>query len=189
MKIKYKESYFTKGKSKTIRKSFHIEIEHQNIYEIIFILLFINLFVLLVSKNEFFSINYNLNYITLKINGTGNKNVFHRNTEIDRFNELHFPDIIYINDEIQNEIKYQYNFEQTENNVTLIWNRTIDICAYMFILCPDIIEIDLSNFNASQVVTMTYMFGFCYSLTSINLTNFNTSKVTKINRMFEKVIH
>ena len=92
----------------------------------------------------------------------------------------------YINDEIQNEIKYQYNFEQTENNVTLIWNRTIDICAYMFILCPDIIEIDLSNFNASQVVTMTYMFGFCYSLTSINLTNFVTSKVTKMNRMFEK---
>ena len=37
----------------------------------------------------------------------------------------------------------------------------------MFILCPDIIEIDLSNFNASQVVIMTYMFGFCYSLTSI----------------------
>ena len=78
VKIKYKDSYITKGKNKTFRRNTNIKIEHQKIYEIIFLLLFfINLFVLVTSKNEFSSFNYKLNYITLKVNGTGYKKVFH----------------------------------------------------------------------------------------------------------------
>ena len=48
----------------------------------------------------------------------------------------------------------------------------------MFENCKDIVEIDLSHFDASHVTDMGYMF-YCYSsLTSINFVNFDTSSVT-----------
>ena len=54
----------------------------------------------------------------------------------------------------------------------------------MFFYCFNIIEIDLSEFNSSQVTTMYDMFAFCISLTSINLSNLDTSKATNMNSMF-----
>ena len=54
----------------------------------------------------------------------------------------------------------------------------------MFYGCSDIIEIDLSYFNSSEIVDMCYMFRDCISLTSLNLSNFDTSKVIKMFDMF-----
>ena len=54
----------------------------------------------------------------------------------------------------------------------------------MFCGCSDITEIDLSNFNTSNVKYMISMFNGCSSLTSINLSNFYTSKVTWMHYMF-----
>ncbi len=50
----------------------------------------------------------------------------------------------------------------------------------MFSGCNNIIEMDLSKFDTSQVDIMTDMFLGCSSLTSINLSNIKTSRVTPI---------
>ena len=54
----------------------------------------------------------------------------------------------------------------------------------MFRECSDITEIDLSNFDTSNVENMQLMFYGCSSLTSLNLSNFNTSRVTWMDAMF-----
>ena len=48
----------------------------------------------------------------------------------------------------------------------------------------NILELDLSNFDTSQVTNMGYMFYGMSSLTSLNLSNFDTSKVTNMGTMF-----
>ena len=48
----------------------------------------------------------------------------------------------------------------------------------------NILEIDLSSFDTSQVTSMDAMFGDMSSLTTLNLSNFNTSKVTNMDSMF-----
>ena len=54
----------------------------------------------------------------------------------------------------------------------------------MFCNCNSLKSIDLSNFNASQVIDMGLMFYNCRSLESINLSNFNTFEVNHMNFMF-----
>ena len=48
----------------------------------------------------------------------------------------------------------------------------------------NIIDVDLSNFDTSQVTSMSYMFSGMSKLTSLNLSNFDTSKVTDMSNMF-----
>ncbi len=48
----------------------------------------------------------------------------------------------------------------------------------------DIISIDLSDFNTSNVTNMNNMFYKCESLKLLNLSNFDTSKVTNMGGMF-----
>ena len=75
-----------------------------------------------------------------------------------------------------------------ENNLTLIWNSTLDNCNTMFYALGNIVTVDLSNFDSSQVKVMTYMFYDCISLTSINFNNFITTSVKDIGRMFYNCI-
>ena len=53
---------------------------------------------------------------------------------------------------------YSYNFTQIVNEVEMIWNENINNTGFMFHKRPDIIEIDLSEFNSSIVTSMVYMF-------------------------------
>ena len=80
----------------------------------------------------------------------------------------------YLNLTKQNVITYKYDFNQTDNFVELIWNNNINNCDFMFRNCKDIIEMDLSDFNTSEVTTMLRMFHTCSSLISLNLSNFDT---------------
>ena len=126
-------------------------------------------------------IEYKFSNITLKIKGSGNQKVLSKD-----FNSSYYPDIIYINGNRETEIKYQYNFGTIDkiNTVNLIWNNSIDNCYSMFSRCPNIIEIDLSNFDSSQVTEISLMFQYCYLLSSINFTNFDSSKVTGMGGLF-----
>lgn len=54
----------------------------------------------------------------------------------------------------------------------------------MFSGCANLVNVDLSNFDTSQVTNMDDMFAGCYSLTDIDLDNFNTGKVTSMRNMF-----
>ena len=181
-----KKSYQKRKKEDrtNIEKTAYSLMNNPNNYKIFLCLLIImNLLLQVLTGNNQTRIldEYRFPNITLKINGTGIKNILSDHKE---FKTNDYPDMVYINGEIQSTVNYSYFFNLTENNVELIWNNYITQTLYMFHRCSDIIEIDLSNFNTSFVTDMKYMFAYCYSLASINLTNFNTSSAIYINSMF-----
>ena len=49
----------------------------------------------------------------------------------------------------------------------------------------NILDIDLSNFNTSQVTNMGFMFSDMFNLTTLNISSFDTSKVTFMRYMFD----
>ena len=55
---------------------------------------------------------------------------------------------------------------------------------YIGYAIASILDIDLSNFDTSQVTNMNNMFDGMTNLTTLNLSNFNTSKVTNMRFMF-----
>ena len=89
-----------------------------------------------------------------------------------------------INEEIQNEVTYSYDFDRIENLVEMRWIGDIIGTRYMFCQYSYITEIDLSNFYTSEVNDMEGMFALCSSLTSLDLSNFDTSKVMNMYTMF-----
>ena len=54
----------------------------------------------------------------------------------------------------------------------------------MFERVTSIIEVDLSNFDASKVKSMAYMFFICSNLEKINLGNIDTSSVENMRTLF-----
>ena len=158
---------------------------------IIFIIYFLQI---ILNSRILFSLclnEYNFSNVTLKIEGIGIKNILSSD-----FGRNFPPSLIYINGVKQPEINnmygcndicgydYRYDLNQTDNIVELIWFNSISDCNHMFYYCSDINEINLYNFDTSNVTDMKYMFYGCSSLTSLNLSNFNTSKVTSMNNMF-----
>ena len=117
--------------------------------------------------------------ITLLIRGSGEQYIFNN-----KFSSL--PNEVYVNGNktyfINNQPKIFLKDEL--NMVTLKWKNKISSCNYMFYSITNIIELDLSKFDASSVKSMNYMFRNCSFLKSINLTNFNTSQVTESCSMF-----
>ena len=140
---------------------------------------FIWLFVLIRhirKKNIIDCISYN---IILKIKGIGTKKIFY-----EYFQHKYYPNEVYINGNYKSPVTYSYDLNQTDNKIELVWYNLIDNCKSMFYNCINITEIDLPNFDTSQVTSMDSMFGQCKLLTSLNLANFNTSKVTDMYEMF-----
>ena len=149
-----------------------------NIISTIFIILRI-LFKQILANDQLKYFDHYLSNITLKIKGNGTRKVLSSS-----FDKKYYPNITYINDERQSIVNYTYNFNKINNIVKLIWYDSIDDCHALFHYCPDIIEIDLSDFDTKNVVNMELMFYGCNSLTSLNLNNFNTSSVTNMGSIF-----
>ena len=123
-----------------------------------------------------------LSEITLKINGTGEINIFS-----DNFFKVNNECDIYINDEHKTEKKNKYYFSNQNNNtnvVRIIWNKKINDVTSVFSGCDKIIEIDLSKFETSNIRMMNAMFQGCTSLTSLSLPNIDTSNVTNMGGIF-----
>ena len=57
---------------------------------------------------------------------------------------------------------------------------------FMFDGCSNLIKLDMSNFDTSNVVDMSCMFYGCKSLSSLDLTGFDTSKVRDMSGMFNE---
>ena len=152
-------------------------------------LLIINIFILTLSikKRQIYSKD---SFITLKIQKSGKAYIYFD------FNHAEYPcldepdkvDEIYINGVKQNQTKSNYDFNQENNNIKLIFKESIKAAGCLFVECSDINEIDLSNFDSSQVTDMGAMFHGCTSLTSINFKNFKTSNVKSMDDMFSNCI-
>ena len=50
----------------------------------------------------------------------------------------------------------------------------------MFSECSNLTNLDVSNFNTSNVTSMSEMFSGCSNLTNLDVSNFNTSNVTNM---------
>ena len=120
--------------------------------------------------------------IILRIEGLGAKDIFYGSFIFKCFLILDKPNEVYVYKVKKDQVSSQYNFNEGDNEVILIWNKTITSCNCLFYGCKDIKEIDFSNFDSSNVIYMRYMFNECSSLISLDLSNFDTSELTDINK-------
>ena len=127
--------------------------------------------------------HFQVSKITLKIKGIGTHFIFGNDNNY-KFTGINYLNEVTINGNKQDTITYNYYFNQTDNFVELIWDKNINNCSCMFFRCSNINEINLSNFETSQVTDMHYMFHHCSSLTLLDLSNLNTSQVKDMKSMF-----
>ena len=157
---------------RTINTKLYIKYKILNLY-IFFIIIYL-------SKGSFsFKRQLNLDSeITITIKGNGTQNILSS-----RFN--HVPSEILINGVKTKKLGYKvYNLKQQENNITIKWNYSLTNCSWMFFNLNNILKIDFSNFDSSQVIDVNHMFCFCDSLTSIEFGNFITSSIKNMRNMF-----
>ena len=132
------------------------------------------LFILLVSQ-------VNSNKVKLKVNKIGSIRILNT-TYVPK------PDEIRIRDEIKAENGNTIIIDNMDDKIELIWKNKLTNCNSMFRGTRDITEIDLSQFDSSDVDNIKYMFYNCISLQSINLDNFNTGNVESMEYMFYNCI-
>ena len=132
------------------------------------------LFILLVSQ-------VNSNKVKLKVNKIGSIRILNT-TYVPK------PDEIRIRDEIKAENGNTIIIDNMDDKIELIWKNKLTNCNSMFRGMRDITEIDLSQFDSSDVDNIKYMFYNCISLQSINLDNFNTGNVESMEYMFYNCI-
>ena len=150
----------------------------------------INIIILLdllkiLSTGNFKLFKLNLSSITLKIKVIGYSYVLGHESDF-QFKTMFYPNETYINGIKQEIVTYGYNFNETDNDIKLIWYDNINNLANIFRSCCNITAVNFSNFTTSQVTDMGVMFWECSSLTSLDLSNFVTSNVKWMNHMFYK---
>ena len=147
-------------------------------------------------KNLLFLIKYIIILLSIKISNEHQRNL------INYLSEIHLiissngtqrllgntfykePYEVKVNGILKNSCKKTCDFDYEENNVTLYFNTPIISCEKMFYESINIKEIDLSNFDFSNVISMAYMFANCINLEKINFGNINTSFVKVMNHVF-----
>ena len=135
-----------------------------NRYYLFFILIsFINL-----TKNS---------EIKMIIKGVGEINILNNSFNYD-------PSDVIVNGESKSECNKTCEFVDDLNNVTIKFDSKITSCECMFDGMTNIIEIDLSNFDASNVINMNGMFKDCINLKKITFGDINTSLVENMNELF-----
>ena len=142
-------------------------------------------------KNNINNSNNNVNQI---IKGTFNVDDIFKNITI--FNQCIDDEgfEVYINNDKVDIIKtyriqYKYFKSHGEGNYDfkIIFKNNISNLKRLFEDCSDLISLDLSNFDTSNVTDMELMFNECIKLKTINgLNKLNTSQVTNMGGMFQK---
>ena len=115
--------------------------------------------------------------IKLKVNKEGSLKIIN-NTYVPNPNEIR------IGAEIKRTNIDTITVDDIENEIELIWNDKLTTTNSIFYSLEYIIEIDLSEFDSSEVTDMSLMFSNCIALKSINFGNIDTSNVKDMNTMF-----
>ena len=109
---------------------------------------------------------------------------------IDKTNQI--EDLNKNNAEIcfKNNSKEYCNFIKSEKKgdkeIILKLKNKLKDCSNMFKECDNIVDIDLSYFDTSEVTNMSNMFCYCNNLKNIDLSALNTQNVENINNIFYK---
>ena len=118
------------------------------------------------------------NQIKIRVNIIGNQEIIYNN-----FNAM--PDKIFYNGIQINRNENTINIENNEESIILSWDNSLNDCSFMFCNLTNIIEVDLSDFDPLNVITMKQMFSGCINLKKIILgNNFISLKVTNVYQMF-----
>ena len=151
-------------------------------YYLIYILLY-HLYLIYSQINcSFKSIKFYSYEITLKVNGTGIKNILSDSS----FYTYPCPTYLYLNGDLiqDNTDCRNINITELDSIIKLIWNNNISTTNGMFYNCTEITEIDMTNFDTSSVTDMNEMFSMCSSLKSLKVSNLNTESVISFENMF-----
>ena len=144
-----------------------------------------NFLLIIICSAFYYSINDSIYIIHLIVEGEGYKSIL--NTY---FNQK--PYAIYINEKkIKDNFNFiilNYNFEPGESNVTIVFDKPLKSCSSMFSNCDSIKQIDLSEFDFSEVNNMAYMFENCRNLENIYFGNINTLSVKNMQGLFYNCI-
>ena len=102
------------------------------------------------------------------------------------FRELNeFNAELYIDNKKRKFMKYFIPEKEGIYSIMLKFNISIKDCSYMFLGIIHLINIDIRNFDTSNVSNMREMFYDCISLKSISgISNWDTKNVTDISGMF-----
>ena len=131
-----------------------------NYNHLIYLINIINMFEPILSNIHYEMRQYSfLNEITIKIIGIDTQNILYENYKFHP-NETYVQGNPYIIDE-KNRIM---NLTNNENYITMKWNYKLTDCMHMFNGLLNIIEIDLTNFDLSEVTAMNLMFKNCNNL-------------------------
>jgi len=152
-----------------IKKNYFISINNTSFLSTLFLLF-------LFVSNENLILNQNQE-VHMIIRGKGSKRILGDNFPYNNFEVI-------INDVKNNNCGRKCDLNEELNNITIKFNETIESCYAMFYAAVDKIEIDLSDFDTSNVVNMENMYKYCSNLISINLSYLNMSFVENISSMF-----
>ena len=166
----------TKNKLKQIFNS----IIKKVIKHFIYLRIIINLFFPFSSiESEQRGINLYSSFISLKIKNTGHTLIYNpscfqppNKVEING-NEIPYPN-------------YYYSINSLDYVIKLIWDDPPSTTEMLFQDLKNIAEIDLSNFDSSNIKKMSDMFKGCSCLTSVNFNNFNASKLEEMFSLFQE---
>ena len=100
-------------------------------------------------------------------------------------NSRYYNDIsqVIVNGEESNISEYENHLKIGENEITIVFKDKLNNCEYMFYRLSNILKINLSNLDLSDVKNMRFMFYYC-SVVSLDLGIVNTSSVTNMKYMF-----
>jgi len=117
--------------------------------------------------------------ITIKINSSGRQKFLSSAFE-------NYPNFIIVNNNNRttNMNSNILNLHELSNTIELFWNNDLTNCEKIFYGCENITEVDLSEFNGTNVNEYNNMFEDCISLTSINISNLDTSSAKNMSYMF-----
>ena len=142
----------------------------------------INLIFLVTSKvNDHYDIKklYYSNEIKIKILGKGTQKILYCYFS-DKPSEIYVNGIeSFIDDECQVS-----DLQQEENIIIMNWNYKLSDSGELFSDLTNLIEVDFSNFDSSELTSMSWMFFGCTSLKSINFNNFNAPLLSDIGLLF-----
>ena len=144
-----------------------------------------NIILSILSSNNIFWTKLKFSNITIKVKGTGEKNIL--STYPTYFPSDHFPNEVYINNIKEDSVKNKYTLTEENNKIKLVWYNKVSYICCIFCGCPDIYDIDFSDFDTSDLTNISWMFwpNTPKLLTSLDLSNFYTLKVKNMEHMFD----
>ena len=118
------------------------------------------------------------NEITLKMKGPGLQYLFCKNDSNGYSYKGSYPSKIILN-KVEYTKSISNNLIELENELNIIklkWDNILSDLSYMFYGCENILEVDLTDMDSSQVSNLKYMFSNCNHLSSVKLFNQNINQ-------------